>query len=100
MIIKPFFTLAIGLSLAIPLFAKDSPASFNFNDWKKSQGTPFDIKEWQLLRKRQISGMIPNISKTTTQVRLTLDVAKGGVRLNELHLMTPAAIVKKSHLSW
>lgn len=56
--------------------------------------------KWQLLRKGHISGMMPTISKTTTQVRLTLDVGKGGVRFNELHLMTPAPIVKKSQLSW
>jgi hypothetical protein len=56
--------------------------------------------KWQILRRGHISGMMPTIALKTKQVRLTLEVPKSGVSVDEVHLITPAPITQKSALSW
>ena len=56
--------------------------------------------EWKLLRKGYVSGMMPAIEQMTKQVRLTFEVPKGGVRVDEVHLIAPARESSKALLSW
>ncbi|NWK55854.1 hypothetical protein HW115_09545 [Verrucomicrobiaceae bacterium N1E253] len=56
--------------------------------------------KWTLLRKGFISGMMPVIANNTKQVRLTLEVPKGGVLLQEVNLITQSPLVRKPAMSW